>query len=199
MAKAFRKAGISIPWGAFFVPTLPPADYFRELADAGLSHAEFGTESLSDVMLKNLRKPFIVNNVYEAHSLALKAGLNIAHYFLLGGPGEDGQTLRKTLDNAEKLEKCVFFFFCGIRIYPHTALYDLALQEGQITAEQNLLSPVFYRSPHITDREIVRMVEERAAGRFNWIVGAGENKTARLLPRLYKRGFCGPLWERLIS
>ncbi|MEN6374345.1 MAG: lipid biosynthesis B12-binding/radical SAM protein [Smithella sp.] len=198
VAKAFLKAGISIPWGGFFAPTLPPADYFQELADAGLSHVEFGTESLTDSMLKNLGKPFVVNNVYEAHSQALKAGLNIAHYFLLGGPGEDEQTIRETLDNTGKLEKSVFFFFCGIRIYPHTALYDLALQEGQIAAGQNLLSPVFYRSPHITDREIVKMVEEHAAGRFNWLVGAGENKTARLLPRLYKRGFCGPLWERLI-
>ena len=199
VAQSFRQTRISIPWGGFFAPTLPPADYFQELADAGLSHVEFGTEALTDSMLKNLGKPFAVNNVYEAHSRALQAGLNIAHYFLLGGPGEDRQTLLETLDNAEKLEKSVFFFFCGIRIYPHTALYDLALQEGQITVGQNLLSPVFYRSPHITEREIEKMVEQRAAGRFNWMVGAGENKTARLLPRLYKRGFCGPLWERLIS
>lgn len=199
VAQAFIKAGVSIPWGGFFAPTLPPPRYFQELADAGLSHVEFGTEALTDIMLKNLGKPFVVNNVYEAHAQALQAGLNIAHYFLLGGPGEDRQTLLETLDNAEKLEKSVFFFFCGIRIYPHTALYDTALQEGRIAAGQNLLSPVFYRSPHITEKEIEKMVEERAAGRFNWLVGAGENKTARLLPRLYKRGFCGPLWERLIS
>jgi len=199
VAQAFIKAGVSIPWGGFFAPTLPPPGYFQELADAGLSHVEFGTEALTNLMLKNLGKPFIVDNVFEAHAQALQAGLNIAHYFLLGGPGEDIRTLLETLDNAEKLEKSVFFFFCGIRIYPHTALYDVALREGWIAPGQNLLFPVFYRSPHITEKEIEKMVEERAAGRFNWLVGAGENKTARLLPRLYKRGFCGPLWERLIS
>lgn len=199
VAKAFIKAGISIPWGGFFAPTVPPPDYFQELADAGLSHVEFGTESLSGAMLNNLQKPFVVDNVFEAHSLALKAGLHIAHYFLFGGPGEDRLSLKETLDNAEKLTMSVFFFFCGIRIYPHTALYNTALQEGQITAGQNLLSPVFYRSPHITDREIMQTVKERACGRFNWIVGAGENKTTRILPRLYERGFSGPLWERLIS
>ena len=199
VAKAFIKAGISIPWGGFFAPTVPPADYFQELADAGLSHVEFGTEALSGAMLNNLQKPFVVDNVFEAHSLALKAGLHIAHYFLLGGPGENTQTLKETLANAEKLKRSVFFFFCGIRIYPHTALYDVALQEGQIKAGQNLLSPVFYRSPHITDREIMQTVEERACGRSNWIVGAGENKTISILPRLYARGFSGPLWEHLIS
>ncbi|MEQ8212793.1 MAG: lipid biosynthesis B12-binding/radical SAM protein [Smithellaceae bacterium] len=199
VAQAFIKAGVSIPWGGFFAPTLPPPGYFQELADAGLSHVEFGTEALTDTMLKNLGKPFVVASVFEAHAQALQAGLNIAHYFLLGGPGEDRRTLLETLDNAEKLEKSVFFFFCGIRIYPHTALYNTALLEGRIAVGQNLLYPVFYRSPHITEKEIEKMVKERAAGRFNWLVGAGENKTARLLPRLYKRGFCGPLWERLIS
>lgn len=199
VANAFIKAGISIPWGGFFAPTVPPADYFQLLADAGMSHVEFGTESLSGTMIANLQKPFVVDNVFVAHSLALKAGLHIAHYFLLGGPGENRQTIRETLDNAEKLKKSVFFFFCGIRLYPHTALYDIALQEGQIKASQNLLQPVFYRSPHITDREIMQTVEERACGRFNWIVGSGENKATKVLPRLYERGFSGPLWEHLIQ
>jgi radical SAM superfamily enzyme YgiQ (UPF0313 family) len=198
VAKAFIKAGISIPWGGFFAPTIPPADYFRLLADAGLSHVEFGTESLSAAILNNLKKPFAVKNVFDAHYLALKAGLHIAHYFLLGGPGENRKTLEETLNNAEKLNNAVFFFFCGIRIYAHTDLYDVALQEGQITLKQNLLQPVFYRSPHITDKDIMQKVEEQAGGRFNWVVGSGESKATRILPRLYERGFSGPLWEHLI-
>ncbi|MEN6622221.1 MAG: lipid biosynthesis B12-binding/radical SAM protein [Smithella sp.] len=199
VAKAFVKAGILIPWGGFFAPTVPPSDYFQELVDAGLSHVEFGTESLSGTMLGNLRKPFAVNNVFEAHSLALEAGLHVAHYFLFGGPGENGQTLHETLDNIEKLEKSVFFFFCGVRIYPHTAMYDIALREGQIKASQDLLIPVFYRSPHITDREIMQKVEEKADGRFNWIIGSSENNVTKMLPRFYERGFSGPLWEHLIQ
>ena len=141
VADAFISAGISVPWGGFFAPTNPPADYFRALAAAGLSHVEFGTEALADTMLANLQKPFNVDNVLAAHDKARLAGLHIAHYFLFGGPGESPQTLQETLENAEKLEKSVFFFFCGIRIYPHTALYETALREGQITADQNLLQP----------------------------------------------------------
>jgi radical SAM superfamily enzyme YgiQ (UPF0313 family) len=199
VARAFISAGIKVPWGGFFAPTTPPPDYFPALAEAGLSHVEFGTEALADTMLNNLQKPFTVDNVFTAHNQALQAGLHIAHYFLFGGPGESGRTLQETLENADKLKKSVFFFFCGIRIYPHTALYETALREGQITADQNLLQPVFYRSPHITDREIVQEVEDRAGGRFNWIVGAGEKKATRVLPKLFDRGFCGPLWEHLIQ
>lgn len=199
VARCFKKAGISIPWGGFFVPTTPPRHYFQELRAAGLTHVEFGTEALSGTMLQNLQKPFVVEDIFTAHQRALNAGLYVAHYFLLGGPGENRQTLCETLDNVEKLKQSVFFFFCGIRIYPHTALYDTALREGQITDRQNLLQPVFYRSPHITDKEIMQEVEGTAAGRFNWIVGAGESRIAKILPRFYKRGYSGPLWERLIS
>jgi radical SAM superfamily enzyme YgiQ (UPF0313 family) len=199
VAQAFIAAGITIPWGGFFAPTTPPPDYFPALAEAGLSHVEFGTEALTDAMLANLQKPFTVKDVFSAHNRALQAGLHIAHYFLLGGPGEDGRTVQETLENVDKLPESVFFFFCGIRIYPHTALYETSLREGQISVDQNLLEPVFYRSIHITDREIIQKVEDHAGGRFNWIVGSGEKKVTRVLPKLFERGFSGPLWEHLIQ
>lgn len=198
VAQAFIEAGISIPWGGFFAPTVPPADYYKKLVDAGLTHVEFGTESMCDTMLHNLRKPFVTTDVYQAHQNALEAGLYIAHYFLLGGPGENEETLWETLSGVDRLDRAVFFFFCGIRIYPHTALYDTALAEGQINASQNLLEPFFYRSPFISDIEIMKRVEAHANGRLNWLVGAGESKATRILPRLYDRGHTGPLWEHLI-
>jgi radical SAM superfamily enzyme YgiQ (UPF0313 family) len=199
VAKAFIDAGVSIPWGGFFVPTVSPADYFKRLAEAGLTHVEFGTESLSDVVLSNLCKPFKSDNVLVAHRQALDAGLHIAHYFLLGGPGENKETLQATLAGIDNLERAVFFFFCGVRIYPHTALYETALRERQIAAGENILPPVFYRSPQITVEEIMKMVEVHANGRLNWLIGAGEDKTTHALPKLYRRGFTGPLWEYLIQ
>lgn len=198
VAEAFVNAGVSIPWGGFFAPTVPPDDYYQKLADAGLTHVEFGTESMCDKMLYNLQKPFVSSDVFQAHQKALAAGLFIAHYFMLGGPGENEETLQETLDSVDQLEKAVFFFFCGIRIYPHTALYDTAVGEGQISASQNLIEPVFYRSRFISDVDIIKKVEAHADGRLNWLIGAGESKATRILPRLYERGYTGPLWEHLI-
>jgi radical SAM superfamily enzyme YgiQ (UPF0313 family) len=199
VAEAFIEAHVSIPWGGFFAPTIPPVDYYKLLADAGLNHVEFGTESLSDTMLTNLQKPFVARDVFVAHKQALMADLHIAHYFLLGGPGENTQTLQDTLNGVDTLEKSVFFFFCGIRIYPHTDLYNIALKEGQISPSQSLLQPVFYRSKHISDNQITQAVANHAHGRFNLIVGSGENKVTRVLPKLYGKGFTGPLWEHLIQ
>jgi radical SAM superfamily enzyme YgiQ (UPF0313 family) len=135
VARAFKAAGISIPWGGFFAPLRSPADYFALLADAGLSHVEFGTESMSTSMLQTYRKPFTVDDVFTAHRQARGAGLHVAHYLLLGGPGESAVTVTESLDRIEQLDIATLFFFIGIRIYPRTALYDIALAEGKITVE----------------------------------------------------------------
>jgi radical SAM superfamily enzyme YgiQ (UPF0313 family) len=198
VARAFREVELAVPWGAFFAPTPPPPGFFREMAEAGLTHVEFGTESLSDPVLRAYGKPFRAAGVIEAHRAARAAGLHVAHYFLLGGPGENRETLEQTLSNIDKLEKTVLFFFCGMRIYPHTPLYDIAAAEGQVEPGRSLLEPVFYRSPAISSEEIVRRVSERAAGRPNWVVGSGGAEMEAVLARMYARGFSGPLWEYLV-
>ena len=198
VARAFKKNGVSIPWCAFFAPLKQPEDYFRILAEAGLTHVEFGTDSLSNPVLASYRKPFRDQEVFKIHQAAIDAGLYVAHYFLLGGPGENPQTLQETLTRAGGLEKCALFFFCGTRIYPGTALYEIAVNEGQIEKGASILEPVFYRSPLIDSDEILRQVRQAAGERINWLIGGGGEDTAKIITRLYQRGHCGPMREYLI-
>ena len=198
VARAFIRSGLSIPWGAFFAPTTPPNDYYEILADAGLTHVEFGTESLTDPVLSRYRKPFQWRHIRASHEAALDAGLHVAHYLLLGGPGEDALSIKKTLDRAERLEGAVLFFFCGMRIYPHTALYTKAVESGRISPNQSLLKPVYYQPSGISHREIMELVEKRAADKPNWIIGSGGKRMTRVIQRMYQRGHFGPLWEYLI-
>jgi radical SAM superfamily enzyme YgiQ (UPF0313 family) len=198
VAKAFRAAGLSIPWGAFFAPIKSEDDYFQVMAQAGCRHVEFGTESLAKTMLANYRKPFCAEDVLAAHARAKEARLHVAHYFLLGGPGETAETVAETLDYIKKLPRSVFFFFLGIRLYPGTELYDIALKERKITPATDLLNPVFYKADAITRGQIERLVLERAQGRANWIVGSGGTDSASLVSHLHSRGSVGPLWEYLV-
>lgn len=198
VARAFVEKRVSIPWGAFFMPQKPPADYYRILADAGLSHVEFGTESLSRKVLETYRKPFDLSDAFIAHRSAVDAGIHVAHYFLPGGPGETVETLNSSLRNIDKLDKAVLFFFPGIRIYPHTELFRIAIREGQIKETDNLLQPIFYRSKSIDGQELIETIEQFARGRSNWIIGAGGDKMSKILSKMYKLGYHGPLWERLI-
>ncbi|MCL2457965.1 MAG: cobalamin-dependent protein [Desulfobulbus sp.] len=197
VAQALRDCGLSIPWGAFFAPIAHPPGYFEAMAAAGCRHVEFGTESLAKGMLQVLRKPFCPPDALDAHRQARTAGLHVAHYFLLGGPSESAATVAESLDLIEQLDKTVFFFFIGIRIYPGTALYDQALAEGQIDQAADLLKPVFYRPDAIDLAAIEAQVAQRAAGRRNWLVGSGGATVAATAQTLRQRGLVGPLWEYL--
>jgi len=198
VAEALEDAGVSIPWGAFFAPLPLPDGYFERLAESGLTHVEFGTEALCAHTLRTYRKPFRVDDVFSAHQAAVEAGLYVAHYFLLGGPGEDRETLDQTLKNADKLRRAALFFFCGMRIFPLTVLLDLAIEEGQINPDQDLLEPVFYRSEALGDLDVLAHVEHFSQGRVNWIIGAGDELQGRFLARLHSKGVVGPLWEKCI-
>jgi radical SAM superfamily enzyme YgiQ (UPF0313 family) len=198
VARAFIKRKISIPWGAFFAPVRPPSDYFRIMADAGLTHVEFGTESLSDDVLLSYQKPFRASHVFTAHQEAVDAGLYAAHYFLMGGPGETPESVEQTLANIDKLKKKVVFFFAGMRIYPHTDLYEIALRQGKIDRKQNLLEPVYYKPDSLDPALIVEKIKKMAKSRPNWMVGSGGEETLSILSKMFARGFTGPLWEHLI-
>lgn len=198
VARAFRKAGLSIPWGAFFTPLKPPDGYYPELAASGLSHVEFGTDALCDPVLAAYGKPFTVDQAFKAHDQAVAAGLHVAHYFLLGGPGETPDTLTETLTNMDQLKKTVVFLFCGMRIYPGTPLYADALSQGLIDAASDLLDPVFYETGAISRGHILDQVQARAKGRSNWVIGSGGAETGSIISRMYQKGYSGPLWEFLV-
>jgi hypothetical protein len=199
IAHQFRRVGLGIPWGAFFAPVSPPDGCYSRLADAGCTHVEFGTESLSDFMLSRIGKPFRFDDVIAAHGSARAAGLHVAHFMILGGPGETLETLDDTLDRCDQIAGSAIFFFCGMRICPGTGLEQLARASGQIGPGQSLLEPVFFEPPDLPLSMIAERVGDRAAGRPGWIVGAGADRAAALLTRLYERGHTGPLWERLVE
>ncbi|WP_242392188.1 B12-binding domain-containing radical SAM protein [Anaeromyxobacter oryzisoli] len=198
VADAFRRARLGIPWSAYFAPLAPPPGFYDRMAEAGCTHVEFGTESLSQAMLRRLRKAFRPEHVLAAHEAARRAGLHVAHFLLLGGPGETAATVDETLDAAEHLDAAALFFFCGMRIHPGTELAVLARAAGQIAPGQNLLAPVFYEPAAISLAAIAERVARRAAGRRGWIVGSGSERAAAL-QRMYEHGHTGPLWEKLVA
>lgn len=194
VAAAFRRGGIRLPWGGFFAPSAPPDGFYEALREAGCTHAEFGTESLSDAVLPRIKKPFRRADVFRAHAAARAAGIHVAHFFALGGPGETAATAEETLDGCEELAGAALFFFCGMRIYPRTDLFSVAVAEGQIRREEDLLEPVFYRPDGLDLGDLVRAVRRRGEGRRGWVVGTG-GEFSGIVSRLHARGRSGPLWE----
>ncbi|HBE01984.1 MAG TPA: hypothetical protein DC049_05845, partial [Spirochaetia bacterium] len=73
-------------------------------------------------------------------------------FFIFGGPGETEKTIDETLgfaaDYIEPLD--MGHFTEGIRIYPGTHIREIAIHEGLIPADADLLEPVFYFSSGIS-------------------------------------------------
>ena len=79
-------------------------------------------------------------------------------FLLLGGPGETKESVEESLAFADSLHMDAMKITVGIRIYPHTALAETALEEGVISANNDLLFPTFYVARGLEDwlPEIIR-------------------------------------------
>ena len=89
-------------------------------------------------------------------------------FLLLGGPGETRETAETSLAFAESLGLEAMRLTAGIRIYPVTALSEIARQEGVIAADDNLLFPRFYLAPGLEDW-LPETIKQWAATRPTWI------------------------------
>jgi hypothetical protein len=55
----------------------------------------------------------------------------------------------------------------GIRIFPQTELYNIAIKEGIIKEHDPILEPVFYMSPDLDRTELSRILRREIAKRPN--------------------------------
>lgn len=198
MAEAMVKKGLRVPFAAYFAPFRVTQDYADLLHAAGLTHVEFGTESLCDQVLSSYGKPFTVADVFESHSALNLAGVHSAHFLLFGGPGETELTVEETLTTAKLLKRTVFFSFSTMRIYPRTPLHSIAIDEGVITADDPLFSPTFYCAPGLSLEWINDRLRRAAIEQTNIVLEDSLESDRKIVDRLRARGRTGPLWEYLI-
>jgi hypothetical protein len=80
-----------------------------------------------------------------------KFGIGYLLTILIGGPGEDRQSVEETIDFLRDKKAMMVSFTVGIRILPNTALAEMAVEEGLISADDPLMEPRFYISPEVRD------------------------------------------------
>lgn len=188
------RRGVIVQWGCFLRPRGIEQSLMDLMARAGLRHVEFGTDSLCDSVLERMGKDFSVDDVVRTSACARNARVHVAHFLIMGGPGETERTLDLTFANSERIGDALFFPFVGTRLYPGTPLHRHALNEGTVSREENLLRPYFYVSPSLSVKTIERRLADWAGRTRNWVVDDGRADPA-LMARLRQRGRKGPLWE----
>lgn len=192
LAEKMIRSGIKIQWGAYFSPYNITEDQLRLYKESGLTHIEFGTESLSDSTLKNYGKHFTVDEVVTISELCNKVEVYFAHFLILGGYGETEATINESFENSKRIDNSVFFPYVGMRIYPGTKLYQLALSEGYLTPDEKILEPVYYIADGI-DYSTLKERGEKTGKR--WVFP--DEDVVQYMNRLRKRQRKGSLWHHL--
>jgi len=190
--------GLRVGWSCFATPLGMTPEMALAMKRAGCRGVEFGTDAASPSMLRNLGKPFPQAAIRTASEACREAGLPDAHYLVFGGPGETPETLAETLAFFDDLKPRAVLAFLGLRIYPNTPLHRLAISDGVIPEQDDLLPPRFYFSPGIGADALKAAVASHAETRPNWVVpGLGIRSDPALLAALRRTGYRGPLWDLL--
>jgi radical SAM superfamily enzyme YgiQ (UPF0313 family) len=195
LAHKMIAAKLDIQWGAFFAPQGLTREMLQLYKASGLTHIEFGTEALSDRVLKSYGKHFTVADVLESARLCQELNIHSAHFLILGGYGETPETLAETFENSKKIGNSIFFPFIGMRIYPNTPLQRYAVAEGLIGADDPLLTPKYYVAKGL-DLGHLREAADKT-GRA-WIL-PGDDYTGIVDKLRQKKHLKGPLWELLVK
>jgi radical SAM superfamily enzyme YgiQ (UPF0313 family) len=197
LCRAMTGAQLNVKWSAFINPGFVDRPLLETMVAAGCDAVEFGSESGSPVMLKNLGKSFGIEAVRDASRLCSESGIDFAHYILFGGPGESAETVLETFALMDDVAPTAVIAMTGIRIFPGTVLYHRAVAEGVVPAGVPPLEPVFYISPLIGE-QLGRLVTEEARKRRNWVApGLEINMSDALLDMLRTYRVRGPLWKQV--
>lgn len=194
LAERIIESKIKIKWGAYFTFANLDEKLLSILKRAGLTHIEFGTDSMSDSVLKAYQKSFTVKDILRISKLCNTLDIDFAHFLILGGLGETEATLQETFENSKLINHSVFFPFVGMRIYPGTELYRQSIIQGIITPDQSLIEPAFYLSPDINKDAIKK--NALATGQ-SWVFP--DDDMSKVMNKMRARNKKGPLWEYLIK
>lgn len=176
VCKELIRRGNTTPWSCAIHPTFTTQPQLQLMKEAGCEAVDVGIDTVSPKMMKNLGRPlFTKEKLVEVNQWCKDLGLWTCYACLLGGPGENVDTLRETFDALEELEPlarpgwptCVFYG--GIRVYPDTEMRLVALAEGVVKEDDPLLFPELYMSDEL-DEAAYRLVDERKRKHPDWLL-----------------------------
>lgn len=195
LCREIIRSKVRIKWSAFVNPGFLTKELLKWMGEAGCVGIEFGTDSGSPRMLKNYRKSFGIDDIIQSSQSCSALGINHCHYLLLGGPGEDEETIEESFELMDRLDPTAVIAMLGIRIYPGTEMEQIALSQGVIREDSNLIFPHFYVSAALKGR-LEEIVRKKALERKQWIVpGLEINISQNLIEGIRRFQIRGPLWE----
>ncbi len=151
LCRKILERNLPIKFWCIVYPKWVDGELVELMARAGCREISLGFESGSDPMLASLQKRY---NAAEARSVAkmfAHAGIFRRGFLLLGGPGENRESVEESLAFADSLNLDALKITVGLRIYPETPLAARSVADGIVRSDDDLLLPRFYLAPQLKD------------------------------------------------
>jgi radical SAM superfamily enzyme YgiQ (UPF0313 family) len=161
-------ASLDITWRNIVYPDRADEDLIKAMAKAGCFEVSLGFESGDEQILHVLNKRFKLDDIRNWAKLLADYGIRRMGFLMLGGPGETKSTVEQSIAFVDSLNLDMVKITFGIRIYPYTELARIAVEEGKIEPDDDLLVPRFYMTEGLEDW-LHERIDEAMAERPNWI------------------------------
>jgi len=170
-------------------PKNTSAELFELMIEAGFAQIDVTPDSGSPLMLKSLGKGFSLEDVQRTSNLIKKYDMPSMWFFLFGAPGENVRTINETLHFIDTSinENDLVYLTAGLRVYPRTPLYTIALREGLVKkAESILYPPLFYYSSELEKEKLNLLIIEASRIRINCIPALETQPSPEMLQEAHK-------------
>jgi radical SAM superfamily enzyme YgiQ (UPF0313 family) len=151
LCRRLAELRLDLAWRCVLYPHQVSEELAGAMARAGCVEVSLGFESGSPGVLRAMNKRFEPGEVREISRRLAAHGIRRLGFLLLGGPGETKESVHESLAFARSLGLEMLKVSVGIRLYPHTPLARLAVEEGVVSPEDDLLVPRFYIRPGLED------------------------------------------------
>ncbi len=150
MDEAFK--GINFRWCCFTRPDGLDLKILKHMRECGCDIVMYGFESIAKDILNYFRKKVTKNQIIRAIQLTRKAGLKVGGLFIIGGPGETKESLRRIVEFCRRFKEVTRVKYMSA--LPGTLLYYDALKKGIIEDEVQHLN-FLSRERSVEDDEII--------------------------------------------
>ena len=166
LCSALIEADIGVRWNTCLASFNCDAELVRLMKDAGCALVLMGNRggdphdglgSMEEQMEAQLEVP----------RLCEEGGLHYTVARTFGEPGETRESVEHKLDFLRRINPALANLRVGVSIMPGSDVAALALEEGIISDESELIEPTFYIAKEVRDW-IVPYLQEQAAGNLRW-------------------------------
>ncbi|KJU84226.1 Fe-S oxidoreductase [Candidatus Magnetobacterium bavaricum] len=173
---------IAVQWSAWFTEKNLTRQFIDLVVRAGCRNIIFSPDGFSDNCLRRLGKDITMRDILRAYGIVRGIdGVEVSYNFFKNPPGQSLDNFIATvaflIKAKAQMGSRVHFEFNTLRIEPHTRLYEMALAQGVIKPNDDLLYPAYYSNP-------TTAYTEKA---FNALTGIKDTINTKVIPLIKGR------------